>query len=171
MLSGYTWEANSAMSSSFVTYSQLKRTRVMSFKSNAIGTFQYGWIHCDNLCLTFLQGWLKSIHKYLASSKSYCVYNTKVYEGKGTRKGPNGLGYKVCTEFFQNVYCQSHVLIFDHLPPWLSDNLMVDRTWNCNITRPNPLCFLYNLHQKMDNKTQKRLIICVHGDHQMACLN
>jgi hypothetical protein len=38
----------------------------------------------------------------LASSKSQYVYDVKVYEGKGIGKGPNRLGYTVCTKFCQS---------------------------------------------------------------------
>ena len=109
----------------------------------------------------------------LASSKSRYVYNLSVFLGKGTGKGPHGLGYTVCTEFLKPFYHRGHILVCDNFfsSPRLFHDLQVGGTWACGTVRSDRLCMPRNLKQDPDNIHRGRLIIRMHRHRQMACLS
>ena len=109
----------------------------------------------------------------LASSKSRYVYNLNVFLGKGTGKGPNGLGYTVCTEFLKPFYHRGHILVCDNFfsSPRLFHDLLVAGTWACGTVRSDRWCLPRNLKQEQDNIHRGRLIIRMHRHRQMACLS
>jgi hypothetical protein len=109
----------------------------------------------------------------LASAKSKYVHNVSLYEGKGTGKGPCGLGHQVCMDFLADVHHRGHVLVCDSFfsSPRLFHDLLVRGTWATGTVRSNRLCIPENLHQECDNERRGRMVIRVHRHRQMACLS
>ena len=101
----------------------------------------------------------------LASSKSRYVYNLTVFLGKETGKGPNGLGYTVCTDFLRPFYHRGHILECDNFfsLPRLFHDLLVAGTWACGTVRSDRWCMPRNLKQEHDNVHRGRLIIRMHS--------
>lgn len=109
----------------------------------------------------------------LASASSRYVYDVSLFEGKGTGKGPHGLGHKVCSDFMKPHSNRGHVLVCDSFfsSTRLFHDLMVEGTWACGTVRSDRQHLPRNLQQETDNDKRGRMIIRVHKDRQIACMS